>query len=234
MKSWIGKASQLDDPLKGTFKGGDDVFRNQKKSLTQTINELPPPEQINKVSPELQAEIRAAAARVQVQITFYNKVDAVAASMATKRVVAAQEIPALINSTRRQLLTDETSDALWDFGRDVLQETACELAWRYYLRENEREAVTDQLTAGAVELSYTDQIRNPDDMTTDILLNAIASTAKSRFAPAMAWRDYADGLRQKAYTLTNNGAELIEHPDGGDFTFALLYFIGGCLNTPTP
>ncbi|GAB3929540.1 hypothetical protein GCM10029976_029350 [Kribbella albertanoniae] len=232
VKGWIGKAGQLDDPLKGTFKGGDDVFRNQNKSLTQTINELPTPEQIKKVPPELQTEINAAAARLRKQITFYDKITPVATSMAAKRTAAAQEIAALINYTRREVLSEDARNDLWDFGKDVLQETACELAWRYYMPENERKVVEAKLDTGAVALSYTDQIHNPADMTTGILLNAITSTAKGRSSAAMAWQDYATGLRDKAYALTRDGASVIKHPDGGDITFALIYFIGGCLKTP--
>lgn len=234
VKGWIGKAGQLEDPLKGTLKGGDDVFRTTNKSLTKTMNELPPPEQLKKMSPELQAEVQAAAARVRARITFYNGVNTVVTAMAVKRATAAQEIAELINYTRREILTEDARDAIWDFGKDVLQETACELAWRYHMRDNERQVVTNQLNAGTVKLSYVDQIPNPDDMRSGVLLNAIASTARSRFAPAMAWRDYAEGLWQKAQTLTQDGAQVVTHPDGGDVTFALLYFIGGCLNTPAP
>jgi len=232
VKGWIGKTSQLDDPIKGTIRGGDDVFRTTNKSLTKTMDELPPPEQIKKMSPELQAEVQAASARVRARITFYNAVTTVTTTMAAKRASAAQEIAELINYTRREILTEDARDAIWDFGKDVLQETACELAWRYYMRDNERQVVTNQLNAGTVKLSYVDQIPNPDDMRSGVLLNAIASAARSRFAPVLAWQDYAEGLREKAQALTQDGAEVVNHPDGGDVTFALLYFIGGCLNTP--
>ncbi|MET7281664.1 hypothetical protein ABZS29_25735 [Kribbella sp. NPDC005582] len=232
VKGWIGKAGQLDDPIKGTIRGGDDVFRTTNKSLTKTMDELPPPEQIKKMSPELQAEVQAAAARVRARITFYNGVNTVTTAMAAKRVSAVQEIAELINYTRREVLTDDAKDAIWDFGKDVLQETACELAWRYYMRDDERQVVTNHLNAGTVKLSYVDQIPNPDEMRSGVLLNAIASAARSRFAPAMAWQEYAEGLRDKADKLTQDGAEVVTHPDGGDITFALLYFIGGCLNPP--
>ncbi len=234
VKGWIGKTGQLDDPLKGTLKGGDDVFRTTNKSLTKTMNELPPPEQLKKMTPELQAEVRAAATRVRARITFYNGVNTVTTAMAAKRVAATQEIAELINYTRREVLTEDVRDAIWDFSKDVLQETACELAWRYHMRDSERQVVTNHLNAGTVKLSYVDQIPNPDEMRSGVLLNAIASTARSRFAPAMAWQDYAEGLRQKANTLTQDGAKVVTHPDGGDITFALLYFVGGCLNTPAP
>ncbi|MDX6261074.1 MAG: hypothetical protein QOH84_2762 [Kribbellaceae bacterium] len=233
VKGWLGKAEQLDDPLRGgSLKGGDDVFRSQDKSLTETINELPAPDQINKVSQELQDEINAAAAKVRTQIKFYDEVDAVSTTMAQQRVSATQELPQLIESTRTELLTEETKDALLDFSKDVLQETACELAWKYYMRQNERDAVDGQLKAGTVKLSYPDQIPNQDDMTTAIFLNAIAGAARSRFSNVLAWQDYADGLRKKAYTLTHEGAEVIAHPDGGDVTFGLLYFVGGCIKSP--
>lgn len=234
VKGWAGKAGQLDDPFKGPLKGGDDVFRSQNKSWTETIAQRPASGQIKKMSPELQAEVEAAAARAQLQVTFYNKVNTVATAMAVKRVTVTQTITELINSTRLEPLSDEAGDALLDFGKKVLQETACELAWRYYMGDNEKQVVTNQLNAGTLKLSYTNQIPDPAEMGSDVLLNAIASTAKSRFAPAMAWRDYADGLRQKAYTLTHDGTEVVKHPDGSDVTFAFLYFIGGCLNTPTP
>lgn len=235
VEGWLGKANKLDDPLKGgSFKGGDDVFRNQNKSLTETINELPAPDQINKVSPELQNQINAAAARVRSQIKFYDDATAAATTMAQQRVSAAQELPQLIDSTRTQLLTEETKDALLDFSKDVLQETACELAWKYYMRQNERDAVAGQLNTGTVQLSYLNRIQDQEDMTTTIFLNAIAGAARSRFSYALAWQDYADGLRKKAYTLTHDGANVLTHPDGGDVTFGLLYFIGGCIKAPAP
>ncbi|MEV6415449.1 hypothetical protein [Kribbella sp. NPDC051718] len=235
VEGWLGKAGKLDDPFKdGSFKVGDDVFRNQNKSLTETINELPTPDQINKVSPELQNEINAAAARVRSQLKFYDDVTAVSTAMAQQRVSATQELPQLIDSTSTVQLTEEAKDVLLDFSKDVLQEKACELAWKYYMQQNERDAVAGQLNTGTIKLSYLDQIQNQEDMTTTIFLNAIAGAARSRFSYALAWQDYANGLRKKAYALTGQGKNVITHPNGGDITFGLLYSIGGCTKSPAP